>query len=264
MTLKTSIALVAPLLTSVLAHGTVPMFRTDGVDQGGFLLDYYYEIINGGTPPDVAGWYAENLDNGFVSPNNYGTADINCHINAKPGAIAASIPAGGVIDFLWSAWPDSHVGPVFTYAAKCAGDDCTTVDKTTLSWVKIDEAAIDFDTQTWAATDLLNNNNTWSTTVPASLAPGQYVFRHEIIAMHGAGSANGAQNYPQCFNIEVTGSGTQELPAGTPGTELYTADHPGILFNPYQDLTSYDIPGPALWTGAAAAAKERRHSREFA
>ena len=266
MTLKTSLALVAPLLTSVLAHGTVPWFRTDGVDQQGFLLEYYYEIINGGEAPDVAGWYAENLDNGFVSPANYGTADINCHINAKPGAVSASVAAGGVVDFIWypNPWPDSHIGPILTYVAKCAGDDCTTVDKTALSWVKIDEAGIDFDTQKWAATTMIENNSTWSTTVPASLAPGQYVFRHEIIAMHGAGSENGAQNYPQCFNIEVTGSGSQELPEGTLGTALYKSDDPGILFNPYQELTSYDIPGPALWTGAAAAAKERRHPRELA
>lgn len=261
MTLKTSLTLAAPFLTSVLAHGTVPWFRTDGADQGGFLLDYYYAIINGEEVPDVAGWYAENLDNGFVSPANYGTADINCHINAKPGAISASIPAGGVVDFIWTTWPDSHIGPVFTYAAKCSGD-CSSTDKTALKWVKIDESGIDFDTQTWAATTLIENNSTWSTTVPASLAPGNYVFRHEIIAMHGAGSENGAQNYPQCFNIEVTGSGSQELPEGTLGTELYTADHPGILFNPYEELTSYDMPGPELWSGNSSA-KERRHAREF-
>lgn len=148
----------------------------------------------------------------------------------------------------WTAWPESHIGPVLTYVANCgtADDACSTVDKTTLKWVKIDEAGINLDTQKWAAEDLIANNNTWSVTVPDSLAPGPYVFRHEIIAMHGAGSEGGAQNYPFCINIAITGSGT-ESPEGTLGTELYTSTDPGILFNPYTTLTDYTIPGPALF-----------------
>lgn len=57
------------------------------------------------------------------------------------------------------------------------------------------------------------------------------------------------QNYPQCVNIVVTGSGTKSLPAGTPATSLYKPTDPGILFNPYTTITNYTIPGPALWQG---------------
>ena len=96
--------------------------------------------------------------------------------------------------------------------------------------------------------------------VPSTLAPGNYVFRHEIIAMHGAGSQNGAQNYPQCFNIEITGSGTDN-PEGVLATEFYTATDPGILFNPYTTLTSYDIPGPPLY--GSSTSKARRHARDM-
>lgn len=67
--------------------------------------------------------------------------------------------------------------------------------------------------------------------------------------LHGAASANGAQNYPQCFNVVVTGSGTKTLPEGTAGTALYKADEKGILINPYTKITSYAMPGPTLWTG---------------
>ena len=70
-----------------------------------------------------------------------------------------------------------------------------------------------------------------------------------MYSLHGAGSANGAQNYPQCFNIAVTGSGTKSLPAGTAGTALYKANDAGILVNPYVKWTNYPMPGPALWTG---------------
>lgn len=216
------IALTAGALAAkAAAHGLVSGFVTDGTYNQGFILDYYYEKINSGSFPDVAGWYEEATDNGFVSPDAYGEADIICHKNAENGQSTATVSAGGTIDFQWTTWPDSHFGPILTYVASC-GSDCTTVDKTTLEWVKIDEAAIDLDTQTWPTADLIANNNTWSITVPSTLASGDYVFRHEIIAMHGAGSENGAQNYPFCMNIAITGGGS-DSPSGTLGTALYTS-----------------------------------------
>lgn len=39
---------------------------------------------------------------------------------------------------------------------------------------------------------------------------------------------DGAQNYPQCFNIAITGSGTDK-PAGTLGVNLYKANDPYVL-----------------------------------
>ncbi|KAI1361383.1 glycosyl hydrolase family 61-domain-containing protein [Xylaria arbuscula] len=238
-----SFVFAAACATVVKAHGTVSGFVTDGTWNQGFLLDYYYLVANGGTLPDIAAWYAEDLDNGFVEPNDYGTADINCHINAAPGSLTSTVAAGGTVEFQWTTWPHD-IGPVLTYVAACEAD-CADADKTTLEWVKIDEAGWDA-TDGWASAQLIANNNSWTTTVPSTLAAGNYVFRHEIIALHGASSENGAQNYPQCFNIAITGSGT-DTPSGTLGTELYNSDDPGILFNPYTTFDSYTIPGPALY-----------------
>ncbi|KAI1343671.1 glycosyl hydrolase family 61-domain-containing protein [Xylariaceae sp. FL0016] len=246
---KTTVATVGVFATSVLAHGTVSGFVADGTYNAGFTLDDYYEKQNSGSFPDTAGWYAENTDNGFVSPDAYGTADINCHINAEPGALTSTVSAGGTVDFQWTTWPHG-IGPVLTYVAACDGD-CSAADKTALKWVKIDESGYDADTETWAAQSLIDNNNTWTTTVPSGLASGNYVFRHEIIALHGASEENGAQNYPQCMNIAITGGGS-DSPDGTLGTELYSADDAGILFNPYGTITSYEIPGPALYSGASS------------
>lgn len=204
-----------------VAHGLVSGFVTDGTWNQGFILDYYYESQNSGSYPETAGWYEEATDNGYVAPSSYGEADIICHKNAENANSVASVSAGGTIDFEWTTWPDSHIGPILTYVANC-GSDCSTVDKTTLEWVKIDEAGIDLDTQVWPTDDLIANNNTWSITVPSSLAAGSYVFRHEIIAMHGAGSEGGAQNYPFCISIDITGGGSDN-PSGTLGTALYTS-----------------------------------------
>lgn len=205
------------------AHGLVQGFATDGTYNQGYILDYYYQKINQGSFPSVAGWYEESTDNGYIAPTAYAEADIICNKNSENAPIEATVAAGGTVDFYWTTWPDSHIGPVLTYVANCGTGDnaCSTVDKATLKWVKIDEAGIDLDTQTWAATDLIANNNTWSVTVPSTLASGSYVFRHEIIAMHGASNENGAQNYPFCINIAITGGGS-DSPEGTLGTELYT------------------------------------------
>ncbi|GAB7336618.1 hypothetical protein MBLNU13_g10314t2 [Cladosporium sp. NU13] len=117
-----------------------------------------------------------------------------------------------------------------------------------LKWIKIDEAGIDFEKQEWAAREMVANNLTWTTKVPRSLSPGNYVFRHETIAVHGSLRIGGAQNYPQCFNVEITGSGTAS-PEGTLAAELYTPTDPGIFFNPYKKpILNYTIPGPALFT----------------
>jgi len=70
------------------------------------------------------------------------------------------------------------------------------------------------------------------------------VLRHELIALHGGQNQNGAQNYPQCFNLVVTGGGSV-VPSGVVGTQLYKASDPGILCNIYQKLASYVVPGPA-------------------
>lgn len=103
----------------------------------------------------------------------------------------------------------------------------------------------------YASDELIDNNLGWMVEIPADLAPGDYVLRHEIIALHSADQANGAQNYPQCFNLRITGSGTRK-PAGVPATELYSAADPGIAFNLYNRPDSYVIPGPALIEGASA------------
>lgn len=245
MAILSKIALLGAFAATALAHGSIIDFETDGTFNGGFLLEYYYRKVNGQEIPATAGWYAENLDNGFIEPNNYGTADIICHKNAAPATSTATVTAGGTVAFHWSDWPESHKGPILTYVAKYEGDEAS-IDKTALEWVKIDGVGIDIATQEWPTAQLIANNNTWTTTVPSTLAAGKYVFRHEIIAMHGAGSLNGAQNYPLCVNIEVTGSGTDN-PVGTLGTALYKADDAGILFNPYTTLTSYTVPGPALY-----------------
>lgn len=39
---------------------------------------------------------------------------------------AGPVAAGSTVSLRWTLWPESHVGPVITYMARCANDNCAT------------------------------------------------------------------------------------------------------------------------------------------
>jgi hypothetical protein len=201
----------------VAGHGYVTGIVADGTYYGGYLVNQYPYSND---PPAVVGWAEGATDLGFVDGSGYTSGDIICHKDATNAQASATVAAGGTIELQWTEWPESHHGPVIDYIASCNGD-CTTVDKTTLEWVKISESGlIDGSSApgTWASDNLISNNNSWTVTIPSSLAAGGYVLRHEIIALHSAGNENGAQNYPQCVNLEVTGGGSASSSAAATST----------------------------------------------
>ncbi|MCJ1258621.1 hypothetical protein MMC24_006454 [Lignoscripta atroalba] len=251
MSFMKTAALVAAIasISRVTAHGTVSGIVADGTYYRGYNPSFQFS----NPAPIVVGWSIPNdLDNGFIAPDSYTNPDIICHKGATNAKTSATVRAGGTVQLQWTTWPESHHGPVIDYLANCGGD-CTTVDKTQLRFVKIDGVGlIDGSSPpgTWASDQLIANNNSWTVTIPATVAPGNYVLRHEIIGLHSAGTVNGAQNYPQCINLRITGSGSNSLSSGTPGTALYKNTDPGILINIYQVLRSYVVPGPASGNGA--------------
>ncbi|KAF2464405.1 endoglucanase IV [Lindgomyces ingoldianus] len=237
------------LLPFATAHGFVRGVTDKGVwTAGADPVWYYYPA---GTAPVTAGWDALNQDNGFVAPDSYGTSNIACHRSATAGKAYVNVNAGDTITFYWNTWPDSHKGPIINYIAPCNGE-CTTASAGDLKWTKISQGGFISGSApgTWVTDVMMQNNFTSTTVIPPKLKAGNYVIRHEIIALHGAQNANGAQNYPQCLNLKVGGSGSVAPPTGTAGTALYRSTDVGIVFNLYTSFSSYPIPGPALWTGA--------------
>ncbi|KAG0137805.1 glycosyl hydrolase family 61-domain-containing protein [Tuber indicum] len=120
-------------------------------------------------------------------------------------------------------------------------------------WTKIAESGLSGGK--WAVETLIANGGKHDVTLPTALAAGDYLLRAEIIALHEADTdytvnpARGAQFYPSCSQLKVTGSGTV-TPPGTFGfLGGYSHNDPGILFNLYNGATSYTIPGPAVWDG---------------
>jgi cellulase len=243
-----SILLATTIATQALAHGIIGKFITDGSPNPGFPTDYIYRIQNGNPVPDLAAWSTSATDRGYIEPASVNTPDIICHKDAVPGLLTAKVNAGGTVDFVWPDWPH-NVASVLTYIAPCGGD-CSNVDKEALKWIKIDEAG--FENGTWAGQKLMDNDFTWSTKVPETIAPGNYVFRNEIINLHDAATQNVAQLYPQCMNIAIVSDGT-DVPQGVPGTDLYTADEAGILFDAEGDAENYSPPGPPMYVPGATS-----------
>ncbi|KAF9877568.1 glycosyl hydrolase family 61 [Colletotrichum karsti] len=238
--------------TAVSAHGYVEKITAGGSTVDGLNPSSYPYASE---KPVTPGWAATNTDLGFVAPDATGDADIICHRGATPGTSSIKVAAGEKVTVKWNTWPDSHKGPIMDYLAKCSGD-CTKATKADLKFFKVAEQGLSGGK--WAAEKLLENNLNWDITIPGDVAAGNYVLRHEILALHSAGQENGAQFYPQCINLEVTGGGSAN-PTGVAGTSLYTAKDAGVIFDIYSGKTDYSIPGPAVYS----AKKRRSHARDM-
>lgn len=136
------------------------------------------------------------------------------------------------------------------------------MDKVNLEFVKIEELGLIRNSTDpknkpegyYAANKLIDDGNKWTVQIPSYVAPGNYILRHEIIALMGAKDLNHAQHYPQCINIKVTGNGNDPLASGVRAKDFYNAADPGIQVMIYIDL-DYKIPGPPLYKPNGAAPK---------
>ena len=83
--------------------------------------------------------------------------------------------------------------------------------------------------------------------IPRCLKPGYWLVRHEIIALHSAYNYPGAQFYPGCHQLDVSGNGTvlpSEGLVSFPGA--YMGNGTGVLYSIYGN-EKYVIPGPAVF-----------------
>jgi hypothetical protein len=71
-------------------------------------------------------------------------------------------------------------------------------------------------------------NLKWTSNIPATLKPGNYLIRHELLALH---QADAPQWYPECAQLTVTGSGTATPPSSylTAIPAYASASDPGVL-----------------------------------
>jgi cellulase len=138
------------------------------------------------------------------------------------------------------------------YMAACNGPCSSFLGDTGSPWFKISQDVYNAQTNIWASDALANNNHSYTVTIPRNIVPGQYLLRHEILALHGGGTIGGAQFYPVCIQLTVQGGGSFK-PAGNvslPGS--YSPTDPGIHFSPYlgnANNAAYVAPGGGVLAG---------------
>ncbi|OTA62363.1 lytic polysaccharide monooxygenase [Hypoxylon sp. EC38] len=145
----------------------------------------------------------------------------------------------------------SHKGPIIVYLAKV--DNAATAQTTGLKWFKVAEDGL--SNGQWAVDKMIANNGWHYFTMPQCIAPGDYLMRVELIALHGAQMQGQAQFYMECAQIRITGSGTNSGSNFVSFPGAYKANDPGIQVNiydnsgnPYMGGKAYKIPGPQVLT----------------
>lgn len=140
-------------------------------------------------------------------------------------------------------------GPIIYYLAKVS--NAASTGTTGLQWFKVGEEGL--NNGRWAVDNMISGGGWHYFTMPSCVAPGDYLLRVELIALHSASVAGEAQFYMECAQIRITGSGTN-----TGGTKVsfpgaYQANHPGIQLSIYDNSgkpnnggRAYSIPGPAV------------------
>jgi len=197
------------------------------------------------------------------SPNPNKGADnaaLTCGPDSSAGSLVADANPGDTFTFDWrgadlSRWPH-NTGPMLTYMASCGPTTCDKFDISNAKWFKIQQIGRKNGNGDWAQADTMAGGVA-SAQIPTTLAPGNYLIRHEIIALHLATSFGGAEFYPACAQLRVGGSQT----GGPQASELvslpgaYSDNDPGI-FNPsvFNNNAKYVFPGPAIASFASGTA----------
>jgi len=233
---------------SVVAHGGVTSYKVGSTTYPG------WSPYN--PPPQTT---VERPYTTYDPILNAVATTLGCNNNGASGSNQQdiTIAAGTSITAFWSQWTHAE-GPVTVYLAQCPGSTCTGFDSNSAKWFKISEAGLLSGTLakgSWGNGIILSTLK-WDATIPASLKPGAYLIRHELLALH---QANTPQFYPECGQLIVTGSGSafpsSDYLVSIPGA--WTASDPGVNVNIYSaeaaTITTYKVPGPPVWPGSGGS-----------
>ncbi|KAH7138272.1 endoglucanase II [Dendryphion nanum] len=243
--LAAAVLSLLPALSS--AHTIAQRVRINGQDQG---------QLNGIRAPNSNN-PIQNVNDGNFACNSGFRTPVSTKVFDVKGGDKIGVQWGHVIGGAQFANdPDhpiakSHKGPTIFYMAKV--DNAGTVQPNSgLKWFKVYEDGLDGSGQ-WGVDRMINSGGWQDFTLPTCIAPGNYLLRAEIIALHSASKQAQAQFYIGCAHINVSGSGTKtgDQTVSFPGA--YQANHPGILVSIYDKTgqpkgngSPYQIPGPAV------------------
>lgn len=238
MIVSTLISALGLLAVSVSGHGAVTSYLIGGVTYPG------YQGYSPATSPPTIEWQWPSYNPILTVTDPM----MRCN-GGTSAALSAPVAAGQTVTAIWAQWTHQQ-GPVMVWMYKCAGE-FSACDGSGAGWFKIDEMGMTAPplTGTSWGTAVVFATLKWTSTIPATLAPGNYLIRHELLALH---QADTPQFYPECAQLQVTGSGTASPPSSylTSIPAYASQNDPGIMIDIYTSTaTNYTCPGPAVWTG---------------
>jgi cellulase len=217
--------------------------------------------VNGVDQGQLKGVRATNSNNPIQNVND---PDLACNKNLqyKDNNII-EIPAGARVGAWWGHIiggpqvpndPDhpiapSHKGPVSVWLAKV--DNAASASTNGQRWFKIHHDGLTNNNGQWGVDRMIQNGGWQYFEMPTCIAPGNYLMRIELLALHSAYSQGGAQFYVGCAQINVSGGGSTVGSNTVSFPGAYQANDPGIVINIYQGTVPnnsgrpYAIPGPA-------------------
>ncbi|KAL0063798.1 Esterase/lipase/thioesterase [Marasmius tenuissimus] len=236
-------------LPKVLAHGGVL-----SIGIGGTIYDGWHPYDSPSNQSSIIRPWSSN------PITDAGDATLACNDDGTSPASqkTATIAAGSKITAYWNqVWPHAQ-GPMLAYMASCGGSSCNGFNAKSAKWFKIDQVGLISGTVGngyWGSGQMIDNNSSWTTTIPSTIPAGSYLIRFETIALHSMP----AQFYPECAQLQVTGGGSQAPPSSIlvslPGA--YSNSDPGVNINLYtteaMSQTTYIIPGPAVYGSSGSS-----------
>ncbi|KAI1135323.1 lytic polysaccharide monooxygenase [Hypoxylon sp. FL0543] len=203
---------------------------------------------------------------GSNSPvTNVNSNDIRCNAGGSRGMSGkCAVKAGSTVTIEMHQQPGdrscgseaiggAHYGPVNVYLSKVS--DASTADGST-PWYKIFADSWSAkgsvgDADNWGTNDLNSCCGKMDVPIPADTPDGDYLLRAEVIALHTASSAGGAQFYISCYQITVAGGSAKSaaVPAGVQLPGALKSSDPGIQINIHAKVSNYVNPGPAVVPG---------------
>ncbi|KAF2793566.1 lytic polysaccharide monooxygenase [Melanomma pulvis-pyrius CBS 109.77] len=261
-----SILLFALIQGHAHAHTFIWGVFVNGVDQG---------LFKGIRTPAFNG--APNGGGYSNSPvKNLTSIDLRCNVLGDiPAPDTIKVAPGDNLTFDWhhdkrnptdDVIAESHHGPSLVYISP----DPPTENSFVKIWHEGLYESLPFPQPgKWStSSNIRSNGGHMNVRIPEGLKAGYYLIRAEMIGLHEGevsfedNQIRGAQFYPNCVQIEVTGDGSVELPEGVSFPGAYQYDTPGVVYDIYCStqtdatapcaMTTYPIPGPTVWSGAWA------------
>ncbi|KAH7106429.1 glycosyl hydrolase family 61-domain-containing protein [Auriculariales sp. MPI-PUGE-AT-0066] len=244
------------LVSFVAAHGSVSSFSANG------------QKWTGPYPGSTTGDAPVRIISTLEPITDINGDSMSCGPGANPTAsVVAEVTAGSDVIYEWRSGAGTNWvhrwGPVMLYAFQCPGDASECAPPSDAQWFLINAAGADpqsdevKDSIGWIQ-DRFHAGMAVPARIPVNMPNGDFLLRHEVIALHNAQVVGGAEHYISCTQIRV--SGGSDTSARDAGAELvaipgvYKKDDPGLLVNVFDSNMpgAYKMPGPAVFGEAGS------------